>query len=229
MKNRIWMLGAVICLAVCLAAGCVCGAMAEEQTVTAAAEMTSAEADFRVSGKNAEEGYVDLLFGIEPPRLRGTVAGDRFEKGSPERILYEALKRCVQQVAAGELTSTEFTFEGDEFAAREYTAASLGVSSLYSNGNVSAEAEAKIGEELLALIDPVVSAVMYDCPYDGYWRGLQYFRGWGYSITTQNGTAIKLEVPYITISMTVASDYQDTNAADPEFAVHGGQMERAPL
>ena len=98
MKHWSRILITVICLAVCLAGGCLCGAAAEEPEILATEETIVVTP--RISDEQAEKEYLNGLFGLpvtpveELPRLRGSVSGCQFAEGAPARSLYEALKGC---------------------------------------------------------------------------------------------------------------------------------------
>ena len=211
MKGRIGMLMTAVCLAVCMAVCSACGAAAEQtETITSEEEMYIPQ---RVSNETAEKEFLNGLFGLEVtpedklPRTRGTVSGDMLEAGSPERKLYDAMKRRMKQAAAGEITSTVFPIAPEEFDDHGYTAKELGVSSLVSDGAISADAVSALQAIEGQRIDRAMKAVFFDCPYEVFWKGLNCIYSFSFSYT---GT-LRAQ---LTVKVEVTGDYLTPGAAD---------------
>ena len=145
MKNRIRIL--MTTLAICLAVCCVCGAAADEPAIPQTGELELTPL-FRLMPEKAEKGFIDGLFGLpvtpveELPKMRGSTGGENLGDGTPERIMYDALKPQVEEIAKGNRVSTVFTLD-----------------------NIVMPSDADIG----GAVGSVFNAILYDCPYDMFW------------------------------------------------------------
>ena len=115
--------------------------------------------------------------------------------------IYDAIKPMIEAVAAGERTSTQFTFDSAALGTADHwwTPEDLGVASFDDEG---------FGDALLRKegIDDwaLVHALLEDCPYHLYW--FDKTRGWsiGY-MPDSDGSRVRLDS--LTLSMTVAEAY----------------------
>ena len=86
-------------------------------------------------------------------------------------VIYNVLKAKVKLVADGVSDWTIFEVSLDElgFAGRTWTAADLGVSAIIENNAISQAAKSALIEELGIDLRSVLTALLFDCPYDLYW------------------------------------------------------------
>ena len=223
MKRRIWILTAIICLAVCLAGCCLCGAFAEPETITATGS-GEGSVRFRVEPEDAEEAYIRGLFGLpvtpvdELPRMRGTTGGDLLGDGTPEKGLYDALKAYALQVANGSRTSTQFTFQDEAFVSMlSFTDEDLGYAAgtpLWEGNQILPEADRRFGEQISGIVNRAFSAVMFDCPYEMFWinkGSTTYGTSWNYG-ASYDGSHYYMYVNYMTLSVAVAGSYAGNSA-----------------
>lgn len=236
-KRIIW---TAVCLALCLAVSAFGGAAAErtERTDTVEKEFSF---QFRVDPEEAERQYLNGLFGLpttpeeDLPKARGTAGGDSFKQGSREKILYTTLRSRVEQVAAGTLTSTKFIFDdnSDGFEATAFTAQDLGLKSselFGSDGQPSAAATEKIWDMISPWVGNVANAVLYDCPYETFWRnsgyGIAINRTW--YLDGENQPTEPIVVTSVTVKIGVSAEYQDESAGkDAPYTVNGSKINSA--
>lgn len=218
MKRRIWILTAIICLAVCLAGCCLCGAFADQETITATGS-GEGSVRFRVEPEDAEEAYIRGLFGLpvtpvdELPRMRGTTGGDLLGDGTPEKGLYDALKAYALQVANGSRTSTQFTFQDEAFVSMlSFTDEDLGYAAgtpLWEGNQILPEAGSRFGEQISGIVNRAFSAVMFDCPYEMFWinkGSTTYGTSWNYG-ASYDGSHYYMYINYITLKVAVSGSY----------------------
>lgn len=211
MRRRIRILLTMMCTVLCVATGCAGGAAAEQAETVETEEKIYIQR--RVSNEMAEKEFLNGLFGLpvtpeeELPRTRGSVSGDMLEEGSPERKLYDAMKRRIKQAAAGEITSTMFSIAPEEFDDHGYTAGELGVDRLTEGGQISDAAKSALVSAVTPKIMRAMNAVFYDCPYEAFWKGLSY--GMGFSFRYSGKLSVQ-----ITVSIEVSADYLTESAAD---------------
>lgn len=221
----------VMCVIMCLAIGTIGTALAEETVETVEVEEEESGIQIRVSSEDAERQFLNGLFGLpvtpveELPRLRGTVSGDSLESGSPARVLYDALRGKVKQVAAGELTSTEFAFEN----LFSYTAEDLDMNgeALFEliNGSyhIRDSAMAKVRDLMAGAPNRAYKAVLYDCPYEMFWMD----KGEGKSVfsasTSYGGTISPVQT--ITVSMTIRIMVNDSYIGDSQYTINSDKIQ----
>ena len=143
-------------------------------------------------------GYVDQLFydGVNDGiATLGNVGADKLT--DPKlKAAYTGLKGYVEKIAAGEMTSTQ---EIDIPFSMTWTTGALG-----SDFNAAADAA---GDDILKVIDPVISYLLMDCPYDFYWFDKTETGGYrfGYDFTLRGGT---YSISQLRFYFSVASEYR---------------------
>ena len=136
----------------------------------------------------------------------GNAAGRHYS--GPDLALYTCLKTGFGQIAAGELTFTEFTLEPAVMLEQDtFTADELGVSVCVSpSGYVEPDAKSAVNSRLIDYLNRIVTAVIVDCPYEQYWydkgTGWQFY--WDYTGTEGSVTLTALGLRFY-----VSEAYQD--------------------
>ncbi len=122
-----------------------------------------------------------------------------------ERFFYDALKEKIKLVAKGKLSYTKFYIPLPESLRKDYTAEMLGVSKLYENGSITAEAENAMKGQLYLDFKKIVRSLMMDMPYELYWfdkvKGYGFLRDVTYKHKIQNGVE--------SLSYSNPSDYEE--------------------
>ena len=126
------------------------------------------------------EGYIDQVFYPSHHETNSADTIGRRFTGSQLR-LYGQIKSWFEQIAAGELTYTEFSLDPtlmlDQYA---FTAADLGLAACTDEtGELSSEARSAINARLGAYLKPTILTVLTDCPYEQYW--FDKTTGWQWS------------------------------------------------
>ncbi|MBR2700042.1 MAG: Ig-like domain-containing protein [Clostridia bacterium] len=150
-------------------------------------------------------------------------------------IVYDILKSRVTRVAEGALSKTVFVITEEELRAEgvdlgPWTAASLGVSAVVSNGKINQEALSAVKAVTAFSTDKVINALLADCPSELYW----YNKTKGISMgipgmsvgASWNGTeyALYYKTAFsITLSMSVSAAYQDSG----EYTVSAERVDTA--
>ena len=232
MKRRVWIIIG-LWLAICLAVSAFGGIALAEQTVeTVEAEAELSGIRIRVSSEDAETQFLNSVLGlpVTPPEelsvpLRGYVSGDSLEGGSPSRVLYDALRGKVEQVAAGELSSTEFVFE-DIFS---YTAADLDMDgqSLFEVidgvGHIREAVISKIGERMSGAPGNAFNAVLYDCPYEMFWMD----KGEGKDVFSArirySGTSSPVDT--VSVTMTIRIMVNNSYIGESQYTVNSDKIQ----
>lgn len=175
--------------------------------------------EFTVEVKNLDEdlpdsdelfaGYVEQLFyegfndGIA---TLGNVGADKLT--DPKlKTAYTELKKVIEEVAAGTRTSTK------DIAvpyAMTWTTADLG-----SDFNAAADIA---GDKILKAIDPVISYLLMDCPYELYWFDKTLGYQFGYDFAYQGGI---YSISRLSFRFVVASEYR---AAGDTFKVDAAKV-----
>ena len=225
-------------LALYLAVSAFGGAAAEQAAETDTVE-EAFSFQFRVDPKEAGRQYLNGLFGLpttpaeDLPKARGTAGGDSFEPESREKILYTALRSRVEQVAAGTLTSTQFRFDDDVggFEATAFTAEDLGLASgemFGADGKPSDAATKKIKAQIFPWVTNAVNAVLYDCPYESFWRNTGYDIALTRTWYGQKEPKEPIVVTSVTVKINVSEAYQDESAGEnARYTVNGSEINRA--
>ncbi len=121
--------------------------------------------------------YVDHLFSTETPRLRGLYP-QYLTLGDREKTAYDCIYTAIQEIFAGERTSTVFTIKVSDLLSEEefnktYTAEDLGVDSLtkYEDGKtyVTSAAGDAMRTKVSVDFNAVLSALQNDHPYEMFW------------------------------------------------------------
>lgn len=155
---------------------------------------TSSDDDSPLDASDSEDlfaGYVDQVFASYSSKAgepsRGSIHSDL--DGPVNNAIYNALKTQIEKVAAGEITSTEFSIDSASVGIDSsvyYTAADLGVSSLFDqNGYLSEETETALQKKAGFSLGQIFTALLNNCPYDLYWFDKTY--GYYYSMYGYTG------------------------------------------
>ncbi len=171
------------------------------------------------------EGYVDRLFmGGSIVSAYGSYGEDRLE--GMERDAYQMLKGRMQKIASGELAGTSIMLSLEELGITKtsWTAQELGVSAIVRDGQITQEAMSAWMTQNVPDISKILGYLMMDCPLDLYWfdktKGVSV-HGPEMGASSQNGSDWTLSVEKgVTYSFSVAAEYQDTAAKEPEYTVN---------
>ncbi len=120
----------------------------------------------------AFDGYVNRLFGIQKPQtmrqMLMRVLGERLTGN--DRVVYDALKLLIADVAAGDRASTVFTVTAAQLTLKDrYYAEDLGVDSVVSGNSITAEAEEAMRALSRCDKSKILTMLLRDCPYELYW------------------------------------------------------------
>lgn len=175
--------------------------------------------EFTVEVKNLDEelpdndelfaGYVEQLFyegfndGIA---TLGNVGADRLTDPK-QKTAYTELKKVIEKVAAGEKTATDGI---NVPYAMTWTTAELG-----SDFNAAADVA---GDKILEAIDPVISYLLMDCPYELYWFDKTLGYQFGYDFSSQGGV---YSISRLSFRFVVAAEYR---AAGETFKVDSSKV-----
>ena len=132
-----------------------------------------------------------------------------------DREVYQVLREEAAKIAAGTRSST--VIQIPDLSALSWSLAELGLTEENRQAALS-KLDEKFSQTLN--MDRVYTALAADCPYELYWRGLQY--GWKYDRSVQNGRA---SIRNLVIQIKTAPDYQgggDTTV-DAQEAARGKQ------
>ncbi len=162
------------------AAGDVDGGAGEAEPIVMAELPVPTEQVFYPEGgldeEAAAEGFIQRAMCAQPTRgsamLRAAYAygvGSRLTGADLQ--LYNALKALVMEVANGQRSNTSFEIPVKQIYLENhpYTAQELGLSSLYANGQPTAEAVYRFWDEITPDVGKVMRALMADCPYEMFW------------------------------------------------------------
>ncbi len=99
----------------------------------------------------------------------GITAGSRLTGN--EALVYNYLKTKIEEIAAGERTSTEIEIPLEVFGikAGPWSASELGVSSIMSGGSISNDAANALWAKVSYDMGDIIDALLVDCPYSLYW------------------------------------------------------------
>ena len=128
--------------------------------------------------------------------------------------LYDAMKGRIRQVAAGQLTSTVFSFSMAELGLKGHwwTKEDLGLSSLEASDDRTAALKRVEGID----ISKLSQALLLDLPYDLYWFDKN--EGTRFSFTTeterQGGVITRISITSLTLSMYVSQDYSKSRGIE---------------
>ena len=126
------------------------------------------------------------------------------ETGTDPNAFNELLAH-VRAVANGDETYTRFNMSN-----YSYTAQQLGLSDLSDDASIQAAVKVK-------LLNSMVNALLYSTPYELYWFNKTVGVRMGYRYSKKNGVVTVKEFVF---TMTVASEYQDKEASEPEYTVN---------
>ena len=163
--------------------------------------------------------YVDqVLYGYEMATF-GTLAGDKLkESNSKHWNVYDNLKKQIEAIAESG-GSTQFTVPYEDTFTVEIESDTAPSGSMLP-ADVYAAFDQKMETYLLGISDPVLDALLADCPFDLYWYDKTQGAGirmegsqasWEYDTTGEVSTYV-FTVPNtsLTFTFTVAGAYQAT-------------------
>ncbi len=180
MMRRLLILIAVFLLAVTVAAAEGAEIIRTEE-ITVVGETITAEDG--MSGDALAEGYINRrLYPHNDGGMKRAPkpAGDELE--GADANLYACLMTDVARVAAGQLASTQFSYDFEDIYPQvAFTAADLGVAKLRdANGNITSEVRNRITARCTFDLQNVHSALLSDATYELYWYdktvGISYSR-----------------------------------------------------
>ena len=194
---------------------------AEEITVPSSTEYGTVDAD---TGTNDEllQMYIDKQLNLDDGQEDATAQGMGDALTGNNLIIYNNLKAKIEKVAAGDITSTEFTITLDDLglSGKMWTASDLGVDAVVSNNNITTEAMEALDNLLAIDRADIIYRLLVDCPYDLYWydKTIGYnWKSFRYSAGYSNGEWALLLTDVMTVSMTVAGEYaSDKYVTDSE-------------
>ena len=171
-------------------------------------EQSSDAIEFVVEGErvvpNADElpdqeelfaGYaMQQFYGDNGIATYGSMAGDRLE--GLNKSIYDELKGKIAEVAAGELTSTEFAIPADLISGLSWTKEELGNIELVVSGQITEAAKAAVAEKFSAAVDTdkILHCLLADFPYELYWFDKTVGMSTPYQIT---GNSDGLSIPLL--------------------------------
>ena len=199
-----WLLAAVLLL------GCPPSAQAAETELTATETYT--QTDSLPDNNLLYDGYLEQLFYPDTTvSFLGEAARDQLNPLGQK--LYDFLKVNLQKVSSGEHASTSFTLSSAQIA--EWG----GTTTFYMSSNQSTQDAANAAMRILKEemeVDPVIDALLHDCPYELYW----YDKVTGVTETASFSIASsQIQVTSLQFRFSVVKDMQaaDYREEDPEF------------
>ena len=156
-------------------------------------------------------------------------ASNRLSK--PAKRLVKALKPQIAKVAAGKRTSTVFKVKPSALGIKTtWTASELGVSSILEYGDIS-DAAIDAAMEKIPDLDPVLAALIVDCPYELYWYDMEgdsdIDAGYCYADYIGGQWVLLFEDP-ITVTMSVAKGYRaSANSVFKTSTKHASRIKKA--
>ena len=198
------------------------GMVTETVTVTSQQDAVAEQVQHPVTAESCVEVIPDFGEDFENDFLFATYVEDQFLDNIPAKFgtagrkrlyseaakyVYDVMKAQIQQIAAGEVTSTVIAIDNIADSFRfAWTKEDLGVSALVSNGAFTQAAQNALSVAMGAELDRIMGALLVDCPYDLYWydktSGVRVQSG----ISSTDG--ITVSIPRLTVSMAVVSGYQ---------------------
>ncbi len=144
-------------------------------------------------------GYVDQLFyagANDGIATLGEVGADKLTDPK-KKAVYDNLKSQIEKIAAGTVTSTS----GIKISYPvSWTLETLGITASDSTSVINA-----VKSKLAADIDPIISYLLMDCPYDFYWFDKTAGYAYRFDLTSGGG---KYNVSQLTFEFAVAYEYQ---------------------
>ncbi len=199
-----WLLAAVLLL------GCPPSAQAAETELTATEVYT--QTDSLPDNSLLYDGYLEQLFYPDTTvSFLGEAAKDQLSPLGQK--LYDFLKANLQKVSSGENASTSFTLSSAQIA--EWG----GTTTFYMSSNQSTQDAASAAMRILKEemeVDPVIDALLHDCPYELYW----YDKVTGVTETASFSlTGSNLSVTSFVFRFSVVADMQapDHSTENPKF------------
>ena len=164
-KKTLCALALVFALALCLAAS----AAAEETLPIKEWHFECREGTGNgITSEAMAQGYVNQQ--LYPDRVSRAVRDMGARLTGNEARVYQKLKAIIPDLAAGKRASTELVLPVEEIIEKTViTAKDLGVSSLFSNGELIPEADTAVHDAVRIQIAPILNALVEDMPYELYW------------------------------------------------------------
>ncbi|MCD8109043.1 MAG: hypothetical protein LUE14_02940 [Clostridiales bacterium] len=184
--------------AAALAAVMITGTFGSTQAAQAAA---SEEEEVLADSSSLYEGYISSIFyddtGSDTVSVYSSDYGASVLDGSAYEV-YSELKGVVEDIAAGELTSTVITLSTN----LEWDKSELGIT---SEGTLTADDKTAIKDAVRDMMHTYLLCLMEDCPYELYWFDKSQGMAWAYSSYMDGDT---VGAKNITIILYVSEDYQ---------------------
>ena len=146
------------------------------------------------------------------PTFSSTYAGSRFEKGSMNSDMYEAMKTFFEKAAKGEISTAKLAIPEQELPkGLSWTESQLGAT-IVENGEISEAAYKALEKKLNEKFDlsRVVQAVLSDCPYEQFWYDKSKGVSFQYGISATYDT---ISISNLEFVFNVSVDYQGGNSA----------------
>lgn len=134
-------------------------------------------------------------------------AGDSFEKGSFNAVMYEKVKAYFINAAKGKEETSYFTVDKSEFPIDlSMTKDEVGANIL-ENGNITDAAWNALEKKLNEVfnLDKIVSAVLADLPYEQFWYDKSACTLFEYAVSA---TSKSISIAYLKFEFDISEDYQ---------------------
>ena len=193
------------------------------EEITAPADTENGTVDTG-TGTNDEllQMYLDQQLSLDDGQEDASAQGMGDALTGYNLMVYNIVKSKVEQIAAGEITSTEISITLDDLglSGKKWTASELGVEAIVANNSITTEAKEAVKNLINIDISDIVYRLLVDCPYDLYWYDKTIGYWWtfySYGASSVNGEwALTLSKECV-LQMTVASEYAaDKYVTDPE-------------
>ena len=218
-KKSFALIGLAISMALGLAVSPVKGRAEAEPLSSQSLEITAKtleaseeEGESALSQDELFAGYVEKLFygdrGIS--LYSSSFLGEKLT--GQDKIVYDALKPMVAEVASGMRDSAVFQIPLTSIIGEKlsFTAEELGIDSIIVNNQISQDAKDAMNAKLTYNLQKVMKALLNDCPYELYW----YNKTGGYSYTsgfdmgTYNDSIYFPEGSALQVAFKVSTEYR---------------------
>ncbi len=203
-KTKLTVLSLLIALILCLAVP----AVAEEALKTGEWHFEDRQGTSDgISSEAMAQGYVNRL--MYPPRLLRSAREMGARLTGNEAKAYQKLKAIIPDIAAGRRASTSLELPLEEIVAKTViTAQDLGVSSLFSNGELIEAADQAVRDAVTIQVRPLLNALVEDMPYELYW----------FDKTSGIYTSVDITYSFTSTRMELSGTIRISMAVAPEFA-----------
>lgn len=210
----------LLCLYALLLALSVGAASAEELVITATLPEVVVIPGGETNNDALFDAYVEGLFAIPRRRLMKAARSVGSRLTGMDAAYYSALRSAIEEVAAGDRTSTVFEFSPEELGldAYSYTAAELGVDAIVADDAITPAASAAFSQRLaeenaVCNLSYLLDVLLADCPYSLYWYEKTVGTALSQSIAaSRTGGEWRISVGRVTFRFPVALGYA---AGDP--------------